>query len=645
MKKNFIKMVALLLTSVWAACSEKEELLLQEQGGILVRVVATNAGSAETFSRLAYTDSSEEGKGVSVTWSAGDSFYLKGSMEALDESGNPVVGHGQMDIMEQEDEYTAVETFTGIINGKTLIDTEAVTAYYPAAAYDTDNNCFNVDVRKAIQTIGDEMAHLSTTNYMIGSGSVMGEAVSVNFSGGNKVAIIRFDVKIPAQPQAVGIDKFQILSEDLHTIGTLSANEASVFTEDMDRENHRQTILLEGYVAGTSDTELSVYATVLPTTLKEKMTLRTVLENGNVYSSEVTFSGESNIVACNRYYIVKDMGKLVELDYKWYTDKGPDASNYTISTEGELFALANIVNGTAPGIAIDDFTNQTVTLTNDIELHSDWTPIGVAYENSKSYTFNGTFDGDGHTITNLFINREERYNMGVGFFGCVNDATIKNLTLEGQIIVSGTSSPGIGGFIGRVNGVLLVNCHNKVSVSYIGTNTSYVYIGGLIGYVPGSEDCILIACSNEAAYLKHLNQNYSYVNGLVGYMASRSGSCERVMVATYSLTTTMTGNVVRGLTFVGRVNYYYQKISCYGCYSLFSPLMGDTDSANGKDFIFALTNDDKNSLEKMQTLNLGIQTWNNTLSGSTDEAYCSYHFVQGNSYLVLEKTNENNSGI
>lgn len=657
MKARYIGIVCWMIGFLMVSCSEQEILpSVNEWESVRIYVTANNGNDVnQTATRLAYTDSSVDGKGVSVTWSSGDSFYLKGSMETLDESGNPVVSHGQMDIMEQEDEYTAIETFTGIINGKSLIDSEKVTAYYPAAAYDADNNCFKVDVRTTTQTSDNEMAHLSATNYMIGTGSVMGEAVSVSFSGGNKVAIIRFDMKIPAQSEAVGIEKFQILSEDLHTIGTLTADEASVFMEDMDRENHRQTIFLEGYTAGTSETELKVYATVLPTELKGTMTLRIVLENGNVYSSEVTFSGESNVVACNRYYIVEDMNKLVELDYKWYTDKGPDASHYTISTEGELFALANIVNGTAPGITIDDFTDQTVTLTNDVELHSDWIPIGIAYESSKSYTFNGTFDGDGHSITNLFIEREELYNMGVGFFGCVNDATIRNLTLEGQIIVSGTSSPAIGGFVGEAKEILLKNCINKVSIDYVGTTTGYVYIGGLIGEVPSGEQCILIACVNDASYLKNINElGHGQIGGIVGHMsASTSSVSEGTMVATYNLTTDMIGysaNISKyGFSYLASVSSGFggrrsAKMSCYGCYSLYPNLMSSNPANGTTEFSFALSETDKNSLEKMQTLNLGIQTWNTTLSGSTDEAYCSHHFVQGNSHLVLEKTNENNSG-
>lgn len=654
MKTRYIGIVSWMIGFLMVSCSEQEIILsVNEWEPTRIYVTANNGNDVnQVATRLAYTDSSEEGKGVSVTWSAGDSFYLKGSMEAQDESGNSVVSYGQMDIMEQENEYTAIETFTGIINGKSLIDTEKVTAYYPAAAYDADKGCFNVDVRTATQTSGNEMAHLSATNYMIGNGSVMGEAVSVNFSGGNKVAIIRFDLKIPAQENAVGIEKFQILSKDLHTIGTLSADEASEFTEDMDRENHRQTIFLEGYTAGTSETELSVYATVLPTELKGEMTLRTVLANGNVYAAEVTFSGETNVVACNRYYIMKDMTSLVELDYNWYNGS---STTYTISKEGELFAFANIVNGTAPSISRDNFSGKTVILANDIELHSDWTPIGVTYNNSNSYTFNGTFEGDGHTITEMCIDREEPYNGSVGFFGCVEGATVRNLTLEGQIVVSGTSSPAIGGFVGEAKDILMVNCYNKVSVCYEGTTTHSVYIGGLIGEVPSGKECKFIACVNDASYLKNINNwGSGQMGGIVGSMsASRSSGSEGTMVATCNLTTNIVGYATNryGFSYLASVSTgngggSRAKMSCFGCYLLNNSQLKlmNSDPANGEDFVFTLTDTDKNSLDKMQILNSGIFAWNNTLSDSSDATYCHYHFEQGTSHLVLVETNEGNSG-
>lgn len=682
MKARYIGIVCWMIGFLMVSCSEQEILpSVNEWESVRIYVTANNGNDVnQTATRLAYTDSSVDGKGVSVTWSSGDSFYLKGSMETLDESGNPVVSHGQMDIMEQEDEYTAIETFTGIINGKSLIDSEKVTAYYPAAAYDADNNCFKVDVRTTTQTSDNEMAHLSATNYMIGTGSVMGEAVSVSFSGGNKVAIIRFDMKIPAQSEAVGIEKFQILSEDLHTIGRLTADEASVFMEDMDRENHRQTIFLEGYTAGTSETELKVYATVLPTELKGTMTLRAILANGNVYAAEVTFSGEKNVLACNRYYILQNMTKLVELEYDWYTNNG-SSTTYTISNEGELFAFANIVNGTAPSISRDNFSGKTVILANDIELNSDWMPIGVTYGNGNSYTFNGKFEGQKHRVNCIYIDQKQIYgHAGYGFFGNVKDAIIRNLTVEGKEFIKPSCpdsySSYVGGLIGKGDDVIIENCRNEIDILVDEGSNSGLSLGGLAGEVGtirllncqnsgdlinlntssygqdmggivgdgGSGIITLIACVNEAAVLKNADLDGGTMGGLIGSTPVKAHN----LVACYSLVKDFSP-VSRGTGLVFRLakGSSNGKANVYGCYamkydtaaSLFNMVSLSTGSCG---YLF-LDDADKNSKDKMNELNEAIHKWNSTLS-STDDNYCHYHFEQGTSHLVLVETNNDNSG-
>lgn len=88
-----------------------------------------------------------------------------------------------------------------------------------------------------------------------------------------------------------------------------------------------------------------------------------------------------------------------DVDTIWYNK---DQNEFTISTAEELAGLAAIVNGTADGITPDSFSGKTITLTSDIDLagsaDNPWTPIGNGY----SY-FTSTFDGQGHTISGLYI--------------------------------------------------------------------------------------------------------------------------------------------------------------------------------------------------------------------------------------------------
>ena len=96
------------------------------------------------------------------------------------------------------------------------------------------------------------------------------------------------------------------------------------------------------------------------------------------------------------------------------------------------------------------------------------------------YTFNGVYDGDGHTLNlNITDVTGERY---VGPFHCVSGATIKNLIVTGSVAVSGGSTDAStrhpSALIGccRTGSVVIENC--LVSANVSGSD----YMGGLIGH-------------------------------------------------------------------------------------------------------------------------------------------------------------------
>ena len=66
----------------------------------------------------------------------------------------------------------------------------------------------------------------------------------------------------------------------------------------------------------------------------------------------------------------------------------------------------------------------------------DWVPIGDGYTGF----YQGTFDGNGKTITNLYI---DTYTNCVGLFGFTYGATIKNLTLEYATVINDGDYTGI----------------------------------------------------------------------------------------------------------------------------------------------------------------------------------------------------------
>ncbi|MEH2863433.1 fimbrillin family protein [Segatella copri] len=161
----------------------------------------------------------------------------------------------------------------------------------------------------------------------------------------------------------------------------------------------------------------------------------------------------------------KDLGYTIESD-----------GSYTVTSADGLMNVAKLVNGGK--------TDINITLDKNIDLTGkDWTPIGTDYD----YSYKGTFDGGGHTITGLTFTTNDEY---AGLFGWLNRAgTVKNVVMEGVQITSNQIYGGsIGGVVGSGWGTI-ENC--SVSGSVSGT----VYVGGVVGVQIGGS---ITGCSSSA---------------------------------------------------------------------------------------------------------------------------------------------------
>ena len=122
------------------------------------------------------------------------------------------------------------------------------------------------------------------------------------------------------------------------------------------------------------------------------------------------------------------------VDTSWYNETDTE---FELSTAAQLAGLAELVDGG------NTFADKTVKLGNDLDLASlPFNPIGHS-ANGKS--FNGTFDGRDHIISNLYQQSNLDQNNGgwlyegeyYGLFAYTNGATIKNLTIDGAYVSSG----------------------------------------------------------------------------------------------------------------------------------------------------------------------------------------------------------------
>ena len=170
------------------------------------------------------------------------------------------------------------------------------------------------------------------------------------------------------------------------------------------------------------------------------------------------------------------------------TLKEPSKVNnvYQIGTAGELYWFADKVNndntnyGSADAVLTADIkvnSNLLSSLKYDKDGNvingdsfSGWTPIG---NESNSYT--GTFDGQGFTVSGLYVNNTD-FNTGkyVGLFGRV--ASDGKVSKVGVVDSYFNAYKFVGGVCGYNKSGDITECYNKGTV-----NGNYMFTGGVCG--------------------------------------------------------------------------------------------------------------------------------------------------------------------
>ena len=194
------------------------------------------------------------------------------------------------------------------------------------------------------------------------------------------------------------------------------------------------------------------------------------------------------------------------IDTSWYNDNDKD---FKISTAAQLAGLAQLVNdGT-------NFSGKTIKLTADIQLNeldkngmptategktepSQWTPIG---NNKKK--FQGTFNGDGHAVSGLYINEAKTHK---GLFGAINSATVKNLIVTGS--VNSGNKNNAGGIVGNSTNSIVQNCGFYGTV--ISTTKATALVGGVVGGGSKAINCWYYRTDPEATDLGVFGKTGSY---------------------------------------------------------------------------------------------------------------------------------------
>ena len=211
---------------------------------------------------------------------------------------------------------------------------------------------------------------------------------------------------------------------------------------------------------------------------------------------------------------------LQRFDSSFSGGSGTQADPYKISSQADLEQLAKDVNtdGFTRG---NNYQGKYFKVTNDIALNGNWTTIGTMLH----CAFKGTFDGDGHVISNLTINRTEGFSYSDGFFGYVCDgATVKNVHLTNVNINS--NSANVGGLCAYADGyayheTYVSNCSVQGTITgtggniggICGDNNAFVSNNAFIGTVSKVGNAGIIIGAGSSAYLTN-NYYCSDVSGI-----------------------------------------------------------------------------------------------------------------------------------
>ena len=174
--------------------------------------------------------------------------------------------------------------------------------------------------------------------------------------------------------------------------------------------------------------------------------------------------------------MLTDNGRVIEtyrlaLKQSKLAGSGTEKDPYTISAPAELAFLAEQVNDG------NNYSGETIQLTQDIDLNG--TALSIGENDFSGYLFNGTFDGNNHSIKGLKISNASLDD--VGLFPILMGGTVKNLILENPIV---EGKDYVGALVGEALSypdwgleTTIENCKVINPVVKGG-----VRVGGLIGY-------------------------------------------------------------------------------------------------------------------------------------------------------------------
>ncbi len=163
--------------------------------------------------------------------------------------------------------------------------------------------------------------------------------------------------------------------------------------------------------------------------------------------------------------------------------------------------------------------NQNFALSTNIDASNtslaSWnTGSGFAPIGNNTTVFSGEFDGQGHTINNLYINFTGT-NQNIGFIGNTS-ALVANLGLTNASVTVNGNGDNTGIIVGQTNSGIA----NVYATGSISLNGSDGRVAGIVGVIDG----LLTNSYSSAAVAANITGGFFNVGGLVGLIAPTNGT-------------------------------------------------------------------------------------------------------------------------
>ncbi|MBQ0077999.1 MAG: hypothetical protein KBS55_05160 [Bacteroidales bacterium] len=318
------------------------------------------------------------------------------------------------------------------------------------------------------------------------------------------------------------------------------------------------------------------YMAIVPTSFSAGLKLSFV----RAADSAAGVNSKSTAVAIERSRIL-DLGS-VDANIVWadkFKGSGTEADPYQIATYDDLKLLSEL--GATGDVK---YRAAWYILTQDIDcgqLNADYSVKEGAESfqpicqngSDAAMSFHGNFNGNGKTISGLYINGSKQYT---GLFGVLRNGTIKNLTVIANVASSATdtgiivgdfsanahvenctasgiltstsssSTARVGGIVGRMTATSSVTgCTNNATIT--ATAEGAGYCGGIVGQQLG----IIDGCTNNGTV-----SAYQYAGGISGYLGNNNGMNGSIIVNCCNR-----GSITATNSYVGGICGYIT----YGC--------------------------------------------------------------------------------